>query len=129
MATTPQRAWVTLLTRSSYLPGVILLAHSLRRVKSAYPLIVLVTESLSPDSMTALKEIELEVRRVEPLRPKTTVSVVAERFADTWDKLRVFGLEGYEVSYTYYAYTLVVLMLSPDGGSPGWRYACPAKHG
>lgn len=93
----PRHAWATLLTRSSYLPGVILLAYSLQRVKSAYPLIVLVTSSLPSESVHALKDLNLKIQYVEPLRPKMQVSIVAERFADTWDKLRVFGLEGYEV--------------------------------
>jgi inositol 3-alpha-galactosyltransferase len=89
-------AWATLLTRASYLPGVILLHHSLKKVGSAYPLIVLYTPSLESTAVDALKALGIELISTEPLRPKVPVSVVAERFADTWDKLRVFELTGYD---------------------------------
>jgi inositol 3-alpha-galactosyltransferase len=93
----PRYAWATLLTRPSYLPGALLLAHSLRRVRSAYPLVVLATPSLPASAVAALTQLGVEVQHVAPLRPAMPVSVVAERFADTWDKLRAFGMEGYEV--------------------------------
>ncbi|KAL8933928.1 MAG: hypothetical protein Q9216_006154, partial [Gyalolechia sp. 2 TL-2023] len=108
-----QRAWVTLLTRSSYLPGVITLAHSLSTHNTAYPLIVLITPSLPSSSLRAL-ELEshhnplLQIHPVEPLLPPqpppqpkasskatTTASSsasVAARFEDTWTKLRAFSL-------------------------------------
>lgn len=96
-------AWVTLLTRSSYLPGVITLIHSLSIQRTAYPLIVLVTPSLPASSLRAL-ELEitqnalLKVHPVEPLllpnNSKTTF--IASRFEDTWTKLRTFQLTSYE---------------------------------
>ncbi|KAL8997221.1 MAG: hypothetical protein Q9188_006386, partial [Gyalolechia gomerana] len=102
------RAWVTLLTRSSYLPGVITLAYSLSTHKTAYPLIVLITPSLPSSSLRAL-ELEshhnplLKIHPVEPLLPpqlpqtnsnsQTPSSAsVATRFEDTWTKLRAFSL-------------------------------------
>lgn len=98
----PKRAWVTLLTRSSYLPGVITLAHSLYLHGTAYPLIVLVTPSLPASSVHAL-ELEstynsvLKVHPIEPLllpnNLKTTL--IASRFEDTWTKLRAFELTSY----------------------------------
>ena len=98
-----KRAWVTLLTRSSYLPGVISLAWSLKAQESKYPLIVLVTPSLPSSSLRAL-ELEknhndiLEIRPTKPLllpndRPTT---LIAARFEDTWTKLRAFELTNYE---------------------------------
>ncbi len=98
-----KRAWVTLLTRSSYLPGVITLAHSLSLHSTQYPLIVLVTPSLPQSSLRAL-ELEskqnhlLMVQSIDPLLPpanqKTTL--IAARFEDTWTKLRAFELTSYE---------------------------------
>jgi hypothetical protein len=88
-----RRAWVTLLTRPSYLPGVLVLHYSLQRVKSAYPLIVLITPTLPSSSVAAMRALGIQVEQVEPLRPLVPVSIVAERFADTWDKLRAFGLD------------------------------------
>ncbi|KAL8771485.1 MAG: hypothetical protein Q9209_003155 [Squamulea sp. 1 TL-2023] len=98
-----KRAWVTLLTRSSYLPGVITLAHSLSTHDTAYPLIVLVTPSL-PES--ALQALELEskhnkslvIHPVELLLPTDNQrnASVASRFEDTWTKLRAFQLTSYD---------------------------------
>ncbi|KAL8698576.1 MAG: hypothetical protein Q9201_006493 [Fulgogasparrea decipioides] len=99
----PKRAWVTLLTRSSYLPGVITLAYSLVLTKTAYPLIVLVTPSVPESSLQAL-ELEakhndrLIVHPIEPLLlPEGQRSAsVASRFEDTWTKLRAFELTSYD---------------------------------
>ncbi len=98
-----KRAWVTLLTRSSYLPGVITLAHSLSKHNTAYPLIVLVTPSLPEQSLQAL-ELEsthnkfLVVHPVELLLPPENQrsASVASRFEDTWTKLRAFELTSYD---------------------------------
>ena len=98
-----KRAWVTLLTRSSYLPGVITLAHSLANHSTSYPLIVLVTPSLPASAVRAL-ELEstynplVKVHPIEPLllpnNQKTTL--IASRFEDTWTKLRAFELTSHD---------------------------------
>lgn len=90
-------AYITLLTKSSYLAGVVILAYSLQRNQSSYPLIVCYTPSLSSDCVEAL---ELEARHgtniilrlIEPLQPPALSDrdLIAERFRDTWTKLRVF---------------------------------------
>ncbi|KAI0025792.1 nucleotide-diphospho-sugar transferase [Xylariomycetidae sp. FL0641] len=92
-------AYITLITRASYLAGVVILAHTLRQHGSRHPLIVLYTPcSLAAHAVRAL-ELEaaahaglLELRTCAPLRPPgdAQVSLIAERFADTWTKLRVF---------------------------------------
>ena len=91
-------AYCTLITRSSYLAGVLILAHTLAKYQTAYPLIVLYTDSLPASSIRAL-ELEaphsnLILHRVDALLPRDNVHVhlIAERFADTWTKLRVFEL-------------------------------------
>ena len=97
-----KRAWVTLLTRASYLPGVITLAYSLRKHSTVHPLVVLITPSLPESSVRAL-ELEahhnpfLIVHPVEPLLPKGPVTLIAARFEDTWTKLRAFELTSYDV--------------------------------
>jgi hypothetical protein len=92
-----EKAWVVLLTRSNYLAATILLDYSLKRVKSKYPLYVLITPSLPESSVQALKDAGCKIINVDVLRPQVEVSVVAARFADTWDKLRAFGLSGFDV--------------------------------
>lgn len=98
----PKHAWVTLLTKQSYTPGAITLSYSLSKVSSLYPLVVLVTDSLEESSVEALrleaKHSNLIVKVIEPLvlpnGQKGTL--IAERFADTWTKLRAFELFEYD---------------------------------
>lgn len=91
-------AYCTLITRSSYLAGVVVLAHTLKESGSAYPLIVLYTDSLPQSSLQVLQtessKSNLILRPVSALLPRKNVHVhlIAERFADTWTKLRVFQL-------------------------------------
>ncbi|KAK7947775.1 nucleotide-diphospho-sugar transferase [Apiospora aurea] len=104
-SSSPQRyAYVTLITRASYLAGVVLLADTLRRHGSQHPLIVLYTPKLSADAVRAL-ELEaprqnLVLRRCEYLLPPgdAVITLIAQRFEDTWTKLRVFELcdDGYD---------------------------------
>lgn len=96
----PKRAWVTLLTRTSYLAGAVLLAHSLRKHQSVYPLIVLYTPTLPTPCLQALQQeaalTNIILRPVDLLLPKEKVSLIASRFEDTWTKLRVFSLYEYD---------------------------------
>ena len=100
-----KRAWVTLVTRATYLPGAVLLAHSLYTHKSEYPLLILTTPSFPSSLLPTLKrEASLtnsSLLSIEPLSPpshNTPASFIASRFEDTWTKLRVFELHkhGYD---------------------------------
>jgi len=92
-------AFVTLLTKISYLPGTLVLDYGLRAVSSRYPLVVMVTPSLPDEARTALRSRGILMREVQPLRPLQGVhTLVAHdaRFADTWTKLRGFELSEYD---------------------------------
>jgi inositol 3-alpha-galactosyltransferase len=95
-----RRAWATLLTRESYLAGAVLLSHSLHKNNSAYPLIILYTPSLPASVLPALeREAELTnamLKPIEMLVPTEQGTLIAERFRDTWTKLRVFELFEWE---------------------------------
>ncbi|KAL0635319.1 hypothetical protein Q9L58_005708 [Maublancomyces gigas] len=80
--------------------GVVILAYSLRKVRSKYPLVVAVTLSVPREAVNVLVELGLDVKVVESLRPKMKVPVVAHRFEDTWTKLVVFGFEEFQVDIT-----------------------------
>ncbi|KAI1384964.1 nucleotide-diphospho-sugar transferase [Hypoxylon trugodes] len=91
-------AYATLITRGSYLAGVVTLAYTLKKHNAAYPLVVLHTPSLSQNALRAL-ELEslrsnLILRRCNQLLPPQDVEInlIARRFEDTWTKLRVFEL-------------------------------------
>jgi inositol 3-alpha-galactosyltransferase len=95
-------AYATLLTRPSYLAGTVLLSHTLHKHSPSTPLIILYTPETLPEP--AVKALEAEAKRskailwpVDHLRVpeddgKTSNGggMVAERFIDTWTKLRVF---------------------------------------
>lgn len=94
-----ERVWVTIVTRASYLPGAIILAHSLHKQKSKYSLLILTTPSFPAALLPILdREVTLtnsQLLSIEPLSPppeNTPASLIAARFEDTWTKLRVFEL-------------------------------------
>jgi hypothetical protein len=87
----PDYAYVTLLTKTSYLAGVLVLHSCLRAVNSKYPLVVMVTPSLPEDARAVLRKRRICIREVKSLQPpegKHTLAPHDARFADTWTKLR-----------------------------------------
>jgi inositol 3-alpha-galactosyltransferase len=93
----PDNAYATLITRSSYLAGVILLAHSLKKHRTKFPLVVLYTPNLPSLAVEALKLVSKHSRiipiKVKPLKlgGDQETYLIAARFADTWTKLQVFS--------------------------------------
>lgn len=85
------KAFVTLLTKISYLPGTLVLAKDLNCVQSKYPLVVMVTPQLPAEAGDVLLRRGIIVRVVESLQPMEgghTLAAHDTRFADTWTKLR-----------------------------------------
>lgn len=95
-----KNAYVTLLTRPSYLAGAILLAYTLNKHSPSTPLIICYTPETLPESSVhafaaEAKHSNIVLKPVEHLRlpdDGTAHGMVAERFIDTWTKLRVFDL-------------------------------------
>lgn len=90
-----QAAYVTLLSKSSYLPGVLVLDYTLRLVGSCYPLVVMVTASLPQECRNVLTGRGIRLRDIANLEPPEGIHSLAHhdtRFRDTWTKLRVFEL-------------------------------------
>ncbi|EXJ66132.1 uncharacterized protein A1O5_10747 [Cladophialophora psammophila CBS 110553] len=105
-ASPEKRCWVTLVTKPSYLPGVMILAHTLDQHKSSYPLLVQYTDSLGDKAVAALREeaenygrIQLErVPLLLPRKDQENTGSVADRFKDTFTKLRAFEI--YRLGFT-----------------------------
>ncbi|WWD16840.1 hypothetical protein CI109_101272 [Kwoniella shandongensis] len=119
-ASSSKYAYATLITSTSYLPGAILLAHSLH-YHSPHPLLLLYTPHSIPES--TISALELEAKRtnviltpVDPLLPKfdKPQNLIAERFADTWTKLRVFQL--YELGYEKICFLDADMLIFRDPG-------------
>jgi hypothetical protein len=82
--------YITLLTKDSYLPGLLTLEHSLKSVQSRYPLVVLVTPALPQRTRDALTRRGISFQEIQPLHPDDGPALTEsnERFAATWTKLR-----------------------------------------
>lgn len=95
--------WATLLTRTSYLAGALVMNASLIKHNSAYPLVVFATIGLPQDARDILVSQGIRVRDIEYLEPETKLELDGhdERFADTWTKLRCFEMVEYEVSAVF----------------------------
>jgi hypothetical protein len=86
-----QRAYMTLLSRQSYLAGTLVLHHSLQATKPKYPFVVLVTSTLSIAAKEILKRSGIEMKEVELLMlppERYDPTKTAARFADIWTKVR-----------------------------------------
>jgi len=91
----PRKAYVTLLTNTSYLPAALVLNESLKRAGSKYPLVIMSTQSFPSGAREALARQGLEVVTVDPLQPAPSTHTLCDldvRFADTWTKLRYVGV-------------------------------------
>ena len=83
------KAWVTLITKPSYIPGVLVLSHSLQKAGSRYPCVAMITKDLPKEAVEVLKKHSVEVVAVDRLSArKGGWNIKDERFADTWTKLR-----------------------------------------
>ncbi|KAK1075317.1 hypothetical protein LTR74_000279 [Friedmanniomyces endolithicus] len=95
-------AYTTLVTRGSYLAGVIILAYTLKKQGSKYPLLVFYTAGLQHAAVKALEleavKLNLILKPCEMLEPRSDmkITLIAERFKDTWTKLRVFEVFDYD---------------------------------
>ncbi|KAK4163934.1 glycosyl transferase [Cladorrhinum sp. PSN259] len=63
LALTPSTAWVTLITNTQYLPGLLVLEYYLRRVRSRYPLVALFTDSFPEEGHYALNRRGIPAQR------------------------------------------------------------------
>lgn len=95
------KAWATLLTKTSYLQGALVLADSLARHRSKYPLVVFATQELPQVARDILDARGIRIRDIDYLEPpkenRGELDEHDRRFADTWTKLRVFEMTEFEV--------------------------------
>lgn len=84
-------AFVTLLTKTSYIAGALVLHQSLVNVGSKYPFVVMVTPGLPFEAREVLRKRGITMVEVESLQPRDGGHILSahdSRFADTWTKLR-----------------------------------------
>ena len=99
--TAPKKAWATLLTKTSYLQGALVLHHSLAEHGTRYPFVVFATKELPQDARVILQQRGIAVRDIDYLQPpdeqRKKLDEHDRRFEDTWTKLRVFEMAEYDV--------------------------------
>ncbi|XP_047532624.1 glycogenin-2-like isoform X5 [Vanessa atalanta] len=126
------QAWVTLATNDSYGLGALVLAHSLRRVGSAYPAVVLITPSVTEAMRERLRAVFAEVVVVNVLDSQDATHLALLQRPElgiTFTKIHCWNLTQYEKAVFLDADTLVVqncdelfereeLSAAPDVGWP-----------
>ncbi|KAI8373039.1 glycosyl transferase family protein [Radiomyces spectabilis] len=89
-------AWVIVLTSTNqYVQGAITLAHSLRKVGSSYPLLVLHTPAVTKPALKLLRQAGCQLRPIDPIRPPGKVHYFTARFEETWTKLAVWAQDDF----------------------------------
>jgi len=92
-----KRVWTTLITNTNYLSGLLTLDFSLKKYKSAYPLVALYTDTFPPEGHAALAARNIPSQRIEYLLPKISKDYSNDpRFYDCWSKLAPFSLTQYD---------------------------------
>ncbi|ORY00500.1 glycosyl transferase family protein [Basidiobolus meristosporus CBS 931.73] len=94
----PRYAWVTLLTRDQFFQGVRVLARSLKKSNSIYPIVVIHTSNVSQQNLELLSKEGCLIRLVDFVdpQPNRRLNYIWERYADTWTKLQAWNLTDYE---------------------------------
>lgn len=90
--------WTTLITNTKYLSGLLTLDHSLKRHKSAYPLVALYTDTFPQEGIDALDARGIAHQKIKYLLPTKSHKDYSNdpRFYDCWSKLTPFSLTQYD---------------------------------
>ena len=116
------KSYVTLLSTDSYLDGVLALVSSLRKTKTTYPILCLVTPNVSPESIQRMKEANIAVQETQ-LIPHPSGSNTYKKL--NYTKINIFGLEAYD-RLVYLDSDTVVLQNIDDLFSMPHMTACRA---
>lgn len=125
-------AWVTLATNDSYAVGVLVLAHSLKAAKTTRPLVVMVTDQVSPAMREKLSEVTCLVHQVNVMDSEDTAHLALlarPELGITFTKLHCWTLTDFSKCVFLDADTLVIqncdelfereeLSAAPDVGWP-----------
>lgn len=92
----PTKIWTTLLTNRAYFGGLLVLHHSLRRQRSRYRLVVMVTRDVEADTeyMEAFAVAGIPTIVVDKIEPAPRDGKVNK---GTWEKLAPWSFTQYEV--------------------------------
>ena len=91
-------SYISLLTNDSYAYGIVLLVESMKKVKTRYPLHVLVTNQVSTPSLELLRQIGVTYEVVDTISISEDIyeynkklnARLAVIWKDCWTKFRIF---------------------------------------
>ena len=91
-------SYVSLLTNDSYTYGIVLLAESMKKVKTRYPLHVLVTDKVSTTCLELLRQLKVTYEVVDTISVSEEIHEynkklnprLAVTWKDCWTKFRIF---------------------------------------
>ena len=97
-------SYVSLLTNDSYVYGIVLLVESMKKVKTRYPLHVLVTDKVSTASLELLKQLGVTYEVVDTISVSEEIheynsklnARLAAIWKDCWTKFRIFDQTQFE---------------------------------
>ncbi|RUS18433.1 nucleotide-diphospho-sugar transferase [Endogone sp. FLAS-F59071] len=124
------KAWVTLLTHTKYAVGVQVLARSLQKVQSQYPLVVLYTPAtISESVLNLLSRSGCITRPTQNILPEGKIDYMWDYYPDTWTKLRAWELDEFDRVVLLDADMLCMQNMDELLAMPlqeGWVAACHA---
>ena len=93
--------YATLLSTDDYVWGVLGLYYSLQKVNSKYPLLVMVTDNIKPETIDILEDVGVSYKIVNnTLFSKSAeteeLKLYAKRYKSTFNKFHVYNLKGYD---------------------------------
>ena len=107
------RAYITLLSTESYLPGVLALNESLRRSRTPHPFVAAISAHLPPQIDQVLTRAGIIVRRI-PASTAIPKEMIAGNghWGYTFDKIHLFGL--HEFSKLVYVDSDMIVLANMD---------------
>jgi hypothetical protein len=92
-----KKVWTTLITNVDYLPGLLALDYSLKKVGSKYALVALYTSTFPAEGHKALDDRGIPKLGIKYLLPTKHKDYSNDpRFYDCWSKLQPFGLDQFD---------------------------------
>lgn len=93
-----KKTYVTLISTDNYLPGVLALNEALRRAKSAYPLLVACSATVSPAVEAVLRAAGMGVTKLagKPIQLSSDLQQSSGHWSNTFDKVQLFGLTEFD---------------------------------
>lgn len=89
-------SFVTFLGTDSFLPGVVALNNSLKKYNKKYPLLVLITDLVSEESIKVLDSLKIAYKYVDRIKNPNHLGSDNRNFRHMYTKLRIFELDEFD---------------------------------